>query len=90
MGLYGLGVVFAPGIGPTLGGYLVEYVDWRLIFFNNVPIGILGVVAATLVLPKFPVLPGRRFDVLGFVTVASGLFALLLAASSRPDWGWDS
>jgi EmrB/QacA subfamily drug resistance transporter len=90
MGMYGLGVVSAPAIGPPLGGYLVEYVDWRLIFFVNVPIGILGVVAATLVLPRFPRHPGRRFDVLGFVTVASGLFALLLAASKGPDWGWDS
>ncbi|MGH3936312.1 MAG: MDR family MFS transporter [Pseudonocardiaceae bacterium] len=90
MGLYGLGVVSAPAIGPPLGGYLVEYWDWRLIFFVNVPVGILGVVAATLVLPKFPVYPGRRFDVLGFVTVAGGLFALLLAASEGPDWGWSS
>ena len=45
MGMYGLGVVVAPAVGPTLGGYLVEYVDWRLIFFINVPIGILGAVA---------------------------------------------
>lgn len=90
MGLYGLGVVSAPAIGPPLGGYLVEYFDWRLIFFINVPIGILGVLAAVLVLPRFPRQPGRRFDVLGFVTVAGGLFALLLAASEGTDWGWDS
>ncbi|MGH3837538.1 MAG: MDR family MFS transporter [Pseudonocardiaceae bacterium] len=90
MGLYGLGVVFAPAIGPTLGGYLVEYVDWRLIFFINVPIGILGAVAAALVLPAFPGRAGKRFDVLGFVTVAGGLFALLLALSEGQDWGWGS
>ncbi len=90
MGLYGLGVVSAPAIGPPLGGYLVEYFDWRLIFFINVPIGILGVLAAVLVLPRFPRQPGRRFDVLGFVTVAGGLFALLLAATEGPDWGWGS
>ncbi|MGH3777480.1 MAG: MDR family MFS transporter [Pseudonocardiaceae bacterium] len=90
MGMYGLGVVFAPAIGPTLGGYLVEYVDWRLIFFINVPIGILGAVAAAIVLPAFPGRAGKRFDVLGFVTVAGGLFALLLALSEGQDWGWDS
>jgi EmrB/QacA subfamily drug resistance transporter len=90
MGLYGLGVVFAPAIGPTLGGYLVEYVDWRLIFFINVPVGILGAVAAVLVLPRFPKVVGRRFDVLGFLTVAGGLFALLLALSEGESWGWDS
>jgi EmrB/QacA subfamily drug resistance transporter len=92
MGLYGLGVVVAPAVGPTLGGYLVEYQTWPLIFFINVPIGILGAVAAVLVLPRFPGWVGRRFDVLGFLTVAGGLFALLLALSKggQQDWGWGS
>jgi EmrB/QacA subfamily drug resistance transporter len=90
MGLYGLGVVFAPAIGPTLGGYLVEYLDWRLIFFVNVPIGILGTVAAILVLPRVPKTIGRRFDALGFVTMGGGLFALLLALSKGESWGWES
>ena len=90
MGLYGLGIVFAPAVGPTLGGYLVEYVDWRLIFYINVPVGILGAVAAALVLPRFPTVAGRRFDVLGFVTIASGLFAVLLALSEGESWGWAS
>ncbi|MDT7591248.1 MAG: hypothetical protein QOH45_779, partial [Pseudonocardiales bacterium] len=40
MGIFGLGVVVAPAIGPVLGGWLVEYSDWRLIFFINVPIGL--------------------------------------------------
>jgi EmrB/QacA subfamily drug resistance transporter len=90
MGLYGLGIVVAPAIGPTLGGYLVEYVNWRLIFYINVPVGILGAVAAALVLPRFPRIAGRRFDFLGFVTVASGLLALLLALSEGESWGWYS
>ncbi|MGA8520442.1 MAG: MDR family MFS transporter [Pseudonocardiaceae bacterium] len=90
MGLYGLGIVFAPAIGPTLGGYLVEYVGWRSIFFVNVPVGILATVAAVLVLPAFPGKAGRQFDVLGFITVAGGLFALLLALSKGQSWGWDS
>ncbi len=90
MGLYGLGVVVAPAVGPTLGGYLVEYVNWRLIFFINVPIGVLGTLATALVLPRFPRLVGRRFDVLGFLTVAAGLFALLLALSEGQSWGWYS
>ncbi|WP_051342348.1 MFS transporter [Pseudonocardia spinosispora] len=52
MGIYGLGVVVAPAVGPTLGGYLVEYVDWRLIFYINVPIGLLGTVAAIALFPR--------------------------------------
>jgi EmrB/QacA subfamily drug resistance transporter len=88
MGMYGLGIVVAPGVGPTLGGYLVEYVDWRLIFYINVPIGILGAIAAMMVLPNFPATPGRKFDLPGFLCIATGLFALLLALSEGQQWGW--
>ena len=88
MGMYGLGMVVAPAIGPTLGGYLVEYVDWRLIFYVNVPVGLLGAVAATLVLPHLPPTAARRFDLLGFLCIAGGLFAILLAVSEGSDWGW--
>jgi EmrB/QacA subfamily drug resistance transporter len=88
MGMYGLGIVVAPGAGPTLGGYIVEYVDWRVIFYINVPVGVLGCLAAMAVLPKFPATAGKRFDLLGFVCVASGLFCLLLAVSEGSDWGW--
>ncbi|MHC1557529.1 DHA2 family efflux MFS transporter permease subunit [Actinomycetospora sp. C-140] len=90
MGMYGLGIVFAPAIGPTLGGYLVEYVDWRLIFFINVPIGVVGTVAAMIWLPNFGPAKAQRFDVWGFVTIASGLFALLLGLHEGEDWGWTS
>jgi EmrB/QacA subfamily drug resistance transporter len=90
MGLYGLGVVFAPAVGPTLGGYLVEYVDWRLIFFINVPIGVLGALAAVLVLPQLTDGRAGRLDFWGFLTISSGLFALLLALSEGQDWGWTS
>jgi EmrB/QacA subfamily drug resistance transporter len=90
MGLYGLGVLVAPGIGPSLGGYLVEYVSWRWIFYVNVPIAIVGALAAVLVLPHFPGGRAGRFDVLGFLTVATGLFTLLLALSQGQTWGWTS
>ncbi|GLZ44019.1 hypothetical protein Acsp06_02040 [Actinomycetospora sp. NBRC 106375] len=90
MGMYGLGIVFAPAIGPTLGGYLVEYVDWRLIFFINVPIGVVGTIAAMIWLPNFGPAKAQRFDLWGFVTIASGLFALLLGLHEGEDWGWTS
>ena len=90
MGMYGLGIVVAPGVGPTLGGYLVEYVNWRLIFYINVPIGVLGAIAALAVLPAFPSTSSRRFDVLGFSCISAGLFALLLAVSEGQNWGWTS
>jgi EmrB/QacA subfamily drug resistance transporter len=90
MGLYGLGLVVAPAVGPTLGGYLVEYVSWRLIFFINVPVGILGALAALAVLPAFTRPAARPLDIPGFASIATGLFALLLAVSEGTDWGWSS
>ncbi|GAA0899541.1 DHA2 family efflux MFS transporter permease subunit [Pseudonocardia zijingensis] len=89
-GIYGLGVVVAPAVGPVLGGYLVEYVDWRLIFYINVPIGVLGTIAAIAVFPRIRPATWPRFDLWGFLTIAYGLFALLLAFSEGQDWGWTS
>ena len=88
MGIYGLGIVVAPAVGPTLGGFLVEYVDWRLIFFINVPIGIVGTTLAVIVFPRIHPTTWPRFDFGGFVTIAYGLFAMLLAFSEGEDWGW--
>ncbi|MDT7631479.1 MAG: hypothetical protein QOI50_3409, partial [Pseudonocardiales bacterium] len=88
MGLYGFGIIVAPGVGPTLGGYLVEYVDWRLIFYINVPIGILGAILAMVILPNFPRVAGRSFDMPGFACIAVSMFALLLAFEEGTTWGW--
>ncbi|MDT7636166.1 MAG: hypothetical protein QOC83_454 [Pseudonocardiales bacterium] len=90
MGIYGLGIIVGPAIGPTLGGYLVEYVDWRLIFYINVPIGIVGAMAGFALLPKMAPTSTRKLDWWGFLTIGSGLFAMLLATSKGTDWGWSS
>jgi EmrB/QacA subfamily drug resistance transporter len=90
MGMYGLGIIVAPAIGPTLGGYLVEYVDWRWIFFINVPVSIVATFAAITILPKFPASARSRFDIIGFTAIATGFFALLLALSEGESWGWTS
>jgi EmrB/QacA subfamily drug resistance transporter len=90
MGIYGLGIVVAPAIGPLLGGYIVEYLDWRLIFYINVPIGILGAAAAWFILPRLAPSPAHAFDWWGFLSIGYGLFALLLATSNGQKWGWTS
>ena len=89
MGIYGLGVVVAPAVGPTLGGYLVEYVDWRLIFYINVPIGLLGAGAALAVFPRVaPDHAGRGSTSGASSPSPTALFALLLAFSEGQNWGW--
>ncbi|HKY59325.1 MAG TPA: DHA2 family efflux MFS transporter permease subunit [Aeromicrobium sp.] len=90
MGMYGMGIIVAPAIGPTLGGYLVEYIDWRWIFFINVPVSIVATSAALTILPKFAPSGRTRFDTLGFAAIATGFFALLLALSEGESWGWTS
>jgi len=89
-GFFGMSMLLAPAIGPTLGGYLVEYVDWRWIFTVNLPIGVIGLVLATSVLPEFRAKDAGPFDSWGFITSAGGLFALLLALSEGSTWGWSS
>jgi EmrB/QacA subfamily drug resistance transporter len=88
MGMYGLGVIVAPAIGPTLGGLLVDSINWRVIFFVNVPIGILGAAAAIAVFPRLRPTSWPKLDLWGFITAGYGLFALLLAFSEGEDWGW--
>ncbi len=90
MGLWGLALLLAPAIGPTLGGYLVERHDWRLIFTINLPIGAVGVLLASALLPSFGGVRVGAFDTPGFLTAAAGLFALLLALSEGSSWGWRS
>jgi len=90
MGIWGISAMVAPAIGPTLSGYLVEYWDWRFIFTINIPIGIVGYVAAALVLRETPFSSSKKFDVAGFVTSSLGLFCLLLAFSKGTEEGWTS
>lgn len=90
MGLFGVGVVVAPGIGPTLGGYFVEHLSWHYIYWVNVPIGIFATFAAMRILRTEPKERTEPFDTWGFVCIAVGLFALLLALEEGSSWGWSS
>jgi len=89
MALVGVGVMLAPTIGPTLGGYLVDFLDWRWIFFVNLPV---GMAAATLAWWIVRDNPARRvgFDAVGFAFMAIFLTTLLLAFSHGTGQGWAS
>lgn len=88
MGVFGVPVLVAPAVGPTLGGYLVEYVDWRWIFTLNVPVGIVAAFLGVLILRETPRHAGGRFDWAGFGLSAVGFSAALLALSKAPADGW--
>jgi len=89
-GFFGIPVLFAPAIGPTLGGYIVQYIDWRWIFYVNVPIGIVGVVIGLRSLPAPAPQTGLRFDLRGFLILAAGLALLLYGLSNLAYDGWGS
>ncbi len=89
MGIFGMAIIVAPAVGPTLGGYLVEYVDWRWIFTINLPVGILGVVLGLFLIPEFARHPdNKKFDLPGAITAALGFGGLLFVLSKGNDWGW--
>src|SRR3954452_23004667 len=91
IGLYSLALMVAPVLGPTLGGYLVEFVDWRWVFFVNVPAGAAAIVLAVLLLRASPTRKGVPFDLVGFVLAAVCTSSALLAATDAPKTnyaGW--
>ncbi len=94
LGFWSVAASASVSLGPTLGGYLIDRFDWNVIFDVNVPVGIMGMIAAGFILREHRPAPGRGFDIWGFVTLSAGLTALLLAlANGNSAWntgGWSS
>jgi EmrB/QacA subfamily drug resistance transporter len=91
MGFFMAGMSFGPAIGPSLGGYLVEHLSWRAVFYLNLPIGLVALAGSLLVtLPESEQRQSRNLDLLGLVTMTSFVVSLLLAVSQARLYGWDS
>ena len=92
--VYGMAVVVAPAIGPTLGGFITDNYSWRWIFYINVPIGIISMLLTSRVIKDPPHLSGARreggikIDYIGLGLLAIGLGALqvVLDKGQREDW----
>ncbi|MDD2717087.1 MAG: DHA2 family efflux MFS transporter permease subunit [Candidatus Wallbacteria bacterium] len=92
LGIWGIGIMVGPAVGPTLGGYLCDYFNWRAIFSVNLPIGVLTLLLGLLVMksdrkPREGLTP---FDFWGYLFLSIGLIASLLALSNGQEKGWDS
>ena len=93
--VFGVAVVVAPVVGPTLGGWLSDNVSWHWCFLINVPVGVIAMTLIALLLRESPTARaeaqqqrGKRFDVVGFVLVATFLGALevVLDRGLEDDW----
>ncbi len=95
--MYGLAVVFAPAIGPTLGGWITDHFDWRWVFLINVPVGVVvfALSGALVRDPEYLVQEraarqrqGFRVDYVGFSLLAVGLASMqiVLDRGQQDDW----
>lgn len=87
--IWGLSTAIGASIGPTIGGYLTEFLNWRFIFYINVIPGLVGTVLSAIVLKKEVPLK-EKFDFPGFLTMTIALVSLLLALSQGRTEGWGS
>jgi MFS family permease len=90
MGFFGLPMLIAPAAGPVLGGWFVQDFTWRLIFYVNVPIGIITLVAAWMLLVETPKRGGLHLDLVGAITATPAVVALMYAVDVSTTLGWGS
>src|SRR5690242_11004788 len=92
--VYGMAVVVAPAIGPTLGGFITDNYSWRWIFYINVPIGIISMLLTSRVIKDPPHLSGARrksgisidYIGLGLLAIGLGTLQVILDKGQREDW----
>ncbi|HLG80329.1 MAG TPA: DHA2 family efflux MFS transporter permease subunit [Bradyrhizobium sp.] len=91
--VFGVAVVVAPVVGPTLGGWLSDNVSWEWCFLINVPVGLFAIAMIALILPAPPTAPAESrpsdgFDIVGFALIATFLGALevVLDRGLEDDW----
>jgi len=90
LGLIGSTVASALAFGPTIGGVLSDYFGWRSVFYINLPIGIVAIVASSIVIRQSIGTKRQNFDFIGAGATFFGLMAFLFALSHGQSWGWQS
>ncbi|WP_135555652.1 DHA2 family efflux MFS transporter permease subunit [Paenibacillus cymbidii] len=89
MGMMGIPILFAPAIGPVLGGWLIDKVSWQWIFLINIPIGVIGMIVGLITLPKIGRTAVATLDKLGML-LGPLAFAALSYGVSEGGNSWTS
>jgi DHA2 family multidrug resistance protein len=91
--VYGIAVVTAPAIGPTLGGWITDNFTWRWIFFINIPVGVISLLLTSRLIQDPPYFRRRKLSEtsidyigLGFVALGLGTLQIILDKGQRDDW----
>ena len=74
-------------IGPTVGGILITYFNWRWVFFINIPIGLFAIVMAFFLISKDEKMKVIKIDYPGVIAISAGLVSFLLTLNKIPQWG---
>lgn len=90
MGMFGLVIAFAPAIGPSLSGWLVDHFPWRSVFYVVLPIALLNIVAAYFFLKNITEQTSPKVDVLSIILSTLGFGGLLYGFSIAGNAGWAS
>ncbi len=90
MGLYGLGATFGPVVGPVIGGYITETLNWRMVFLFNIGPGLMCMALALLMLPNLHERESPPLDLAGLLTLSIFLVSLMIALSQGYRQGWTS
>ena len=88
IGVWGGVVGISMALGPIVGGALIEYVDWRAVFWINLPICVLAVVLTAIFVPESKSATMRDLDPLGQVLGVAFLFAVVFVLIEGPGYGW--
>ncbi|CAM5795449.1 MULTISPECIES: DHA2 family efflux MFS transporter permease subunit [Brevibacillus] len=90
LGLFGIASMVAPAVGPTLGGYLIQYLNWHFLFLVSVPVGIFAIIMSSALLKETEKKPDLKFDYPGAILSIIAFGTLLLALSKGQSEGWSS
>lgn len=88
MSLWGAVAGVATMVGPILGGVLIDAIGWEWIFFVNVPVGVIGFVIALRFVPQLEI-HSHRFDLIGVVLSAAGMFGIVFGIQEGSNYDWD-